>query len=145
MPRTHLTTLLLVLVAAAPVTAIALWSITRAVTELSDPCATWDYPPGTPVHIHVDPHGPCPEPSAHTESRFRAAVRAALVPGGLLLAAILAITGAALSRRRMMLAAGIGMLAETLVVFTIAPLTLVVGVSFLLLSKRLQPSSWSRS
>jgi hypothetical protein len=46
-----------------------------------------------------------------------------------------------LSRRRMMLAAAIGMLAETLVVFTIAPLTLIVGVSFLLLAKRLQPSS----
>jgi hypothetical protein len=62
------------------------------------------------------------------------------VPGGVLVAALLAVTGAALSRRRVLIAAGIGMLAETVVVFTIAPLTLVVGVSFLLLSKRLQSS-----
>jgi hypothetical protein len=53
---------------------------------------------------------------------------------------MLAVAGAALSRRRLVIAAGIGMLTETLVVFTIAPLTLVVGVSFLLLSKRLQAS-----
>jgi hypothetical protein len=53
---------------------------------------------------------------------------------------MLAVAGAALSHRRLVIAAGIGMLTETLVVFTIAPLTLVVGVSFLLLSKRLQAS-----
>ncbi len=64
-----------------------------------------------------------------------------MVPGGLLAAAILAVMGAALSRRGVLLAAGIGMLAETVVVFTLAPLTLVAGVSFLLLAKRLQPGS----
>jgi hypothetical protein len=90
------------------------------------------------VHLHVGPHDACREPSVHTESKARAAIRAAIVPGGLLLATTLAAAGAALSHRRLVIAAGIGMLIETLVVFTIAPLTLVVGVSFLLLSKRLQ-------
>ena len=141
MPRVQLITLLLVFVAASPVAGIAIWSISHTVIELSDPCAIWDYPPEQPVYIHVGPHDACRAPSVHTESKARAAIRAAIVPGGLLLAAMLAVAGAALSRRRVVIAAGIGMLTETLVVFTIAPLTLVVGVSFLLLSIRLQPSS----
>jgi len=41
----------------------------------------------------------------------------------------------------MMLAAAIGMLAETLVVFTLAPVTLAVGLAFLFLAKRLDPVS----
>jgi hypothetical protein len=139
-PRVQLITLLLVFVAASPVAAIAIWSLSHTMMELTDPCASWDYPPG-PVYMHVGPHDVCREPSVHTESKARAAARAAIVPGGVLLSAILAVTGAALSYRKMVIAAGIGMLTETLVVFTIAPLTLVVGVSFLLLSRRLQPSS----
>ena len=138
---TQLVTLLLVFVAAAPVAGIALWSISRTVIELADPCGTWNDPPEQPVHIQIGPHDACHARSVHSESRARAAIRSAVVPGGLLVAAMMAVAGAALSRRRVLIAAGIGMLTETLVVFTIAPLTLVVGVSFLLLSKRLQPSS----
>jgi hypothetical protein len=54
---------------------------------------------------------------------------------------MLAIAGAAVSRRRVMIAAGIGMLIETLVVFTIAPLTLLVGLTFLLLARRIPARS----
>jgi hypothetical protein len=140
-PRVQLITLLLVFVAASPVAAIAIWSISHTVIELSDPCASWDYPLEQPVHTQVGPHDACRVRSVHTGSKARAAIRAAIVPGGLLLSAMLAVTGAVLSRRRVVITAGIGMLTETLVVFSIAPLTLVVGVSFLLLSRRLQPSS----
>lgn len=140
-PRVQLITLLLVFVAASPVAAIAIWSITHTVIEISDPCAAWDYPPGEGVGVHIGPHDVCRARSVHFESKARAAIRAAMVPGGLLLSAILAVAGVALSYKRAVIAAGIGMLAETLVVFSIAPLTLVVGVSFLLLSKRLEPSS----
>jgi hypothetical protein len=140
-PRVQLITLLLVFLAASPVAAIAIWSISQAAIELSDPCATWDYPPEQLVYGHVGPRDACRALSVHTESKARATIRAAIVPGGVLLSAILAVAGAAFSYRKVMIAAGIGMLTETLIVFTIAPLTLVVGVSFLLLSKRLQPSS----
>ena len=140
MSRAQLITLLLMFVAASPVASIAIWSIGHTAIELSDPCARWDHPPGQPVYMPVGPHDTCRQLSTHTESKARAAIRAAIVPGGLLLAAMLAVAGAALSHRRLVIAAGIGMLTETLVVFTIAPLTLVVGVSFLLLSKRLQAS-----
>jgi hypothetical protein len=134
-------TVLLVFLAAAPVAAIAVWSIGHAVVEFYDPCATWDYPPQQPVHMQVGPHDVCRALSVHTESRARAAIRTAIVPGGLLVAAMLAIVGAVLSRRRVVIAAGIGMLAETFVVFSIFPLTLLAGLSLLLLSNRLQPNS----
>jgi hypothetical protein len=136
MPRAQLTTILLVFLVTAPVAAIALWSTIRTVIELTDPCATWNYPPGQPVHLHAGPHDACRAPSVHPESRLRAVTRAALVPGALLAAAILAMAGAVLSRRRFMIASGIAMLLETLVVFTIAPLTLLAGVSILILSHR---------
>lgn len=136
MPRAQLIRILLVFLVTAPVAAIAIWSTTRTVIELTDPCSTWDYPPGQPVHLHVGPHDVCRTASVHPESRVRAATRAALVPGVLLAAALLAMTGAILSRRRMMIASGTAMLLETIVVFTIAPLTLLAGVSILLLSVR---------
>jgi hypothetical protein len=139
-PRVQLITVLLVFVTAAPVAAIAIWLISHTVIELSDPCTIWDYPPEQPMYLDVGPHDACRAPSVHTESKARAAIRTAIVPGGLLVAAMLAMAGAVLSRRRVVIAAGIGMLTETLVAFTIAPLTLLAGVSILLLSKRL-PSS----
>ena len=143
MPRVQRITVLLVLLAAAPIAAIAVWSISHTMIELSDPCAAWDNPPEQPMHAQIGPHDACRARSIHAESRNRAAIITAIVPGGLLVAAMLAIAGAVLSRRRVLIAAGIGMLAETLVAFTIAPLTLVAGVSILLLSKRLRPSAQS--
>lgn len=130
--------LLLVFLAAAPAAGIAIWSITRTAMELADPCATWDCPPDLPVYLRVGPHDVCRAPSVHVESKKRALTRAALIPGGVLAAAMLAMAGAAMLRRRWMIAAGIAMLTEALVVFTIAPLTLIAGVSLLILSGRAQ-------
>lgn len=141
MRRANLITLLLVCAAAAPVAGIAIWSISRTARELSDPCATWGYPPDQPMQLHVGPHDPCRAPSGHFESKASAAARAAIFPGGLLAATMLAVAGAALSRRWMILAAAVGMLIETFFVFTIAPLTLLVGLSFLFLASRVQAPS----
>ena len=139
MSKGRLITLLLVFLLAAPVAGIALWSISRTAFELGDPCAQWDQPSGQPVYAHIGPRDTCRQHSIHSESRTQAALRAAAVPGGLLLAAMLALAGTALSRRWMMFAAGSAMLVETLVVFTIAPLTLIVGLGFLLLAGRVRP------
>jgi len=142
-PSVQRITVLLAVLATAPVAAIAIWSISHTVIELSDPCATWDEAPEQPMHAQIGPHDSCRARSVHAESRNRAAIETAIGPGGLLVAAMLAMGGALLSRRRVLIAAGIGMLAETLVAFSMAPLTLVAGVSILLVSKRLQPSSQS--
>jgi len=70
------------------------------------------------------------------ESKLRAATMCALIPGGVLLSAVLGMIGLAISRRRLILAGAFLMLAETLVVFTIAPLTLIAGLGFLFLAQR---------
>jgi len=138
--RANLITLLLVFVGAAPVAGIAIWSISHTVWELSDPCATWGISAGT-AGVRVGPHDPSRTSGVHFESKASAAIRAAIFPGGLLVAAMLAVAGAALSRRRMILAAAVGMLMETPFLFSIAPLTLVVGLSFLFLAGRVHAES----
>jgi len=70
------------------------------------------------------------------ESKLRSATMCALMPGGVLLSAVLGMIGLAISRRRLILAGAFLMLAETLVVFTIAPLTLIAGLGFLFLAQR---------
>lgn len=70
------------------------------------------------------------------ESKLRAATVCALIPGGVLLSAVLGMIGLAVSRRRLILAGSFLMLAETLVVFTIAPLTLIAGLAFFFLARR---------
>ena len=54
------------------------------------------------------------------------------------MASILALAGAALSRRRLLITrGGIGMLAEIHLVFSKAPLTFVVALSLIVLARRL--------
>lgn len=141
--KVQLITLLLVCLSAAPTAGIALWSIAHTVTDLLDSCARWDYAPGEA--ISVGPHDACRAITAHAESKPRALIKAATVPGGMLVASMLALVGAVLSRRRLLITAGIGMLAETLLVFSIAPLTLIVGLSFIVLAGRLHPTLQVRS
>jgi hypothetical protein len=72
----------------------------------------------------------------HGESKLRAVAICALVPGGVLLGAVLGMIGVAVSRRPLILAGACLMLAETLAVFTIAPLTLIAALAFLFLALR---------
>jgi hypothetical protein len=136
--RERVITLLLVLLAALPIVAVAFWSIRQTVIGLADPCATWGQAPGEQgaLSVAITPQDPCKVKTVHSQSKARAAIIAAAVPGGLLASTLLAVAGATFSRRRLILAGAVGTLAETLVVFTIAPLTLVVGLAYLLLSRR---------
>jgi hypothetical protein len=72
----------------------------------------------------------------HGESKLRAVTICVLVPGGVLLSAVLGTIGVAVSRRPLILAGACLMLAETFVVFTIAPLTFIAGLAFLFLAQR---------
>jgi hypothetical protein len=136
--RERVVTLLLAIAAALPVVAIAVWSIRQTAIELADPCATWDQAANEQgaLSVSISPQDPCKVKAVHSQSKAHTAILAAVVPGGLLATTLLAVAGAAFSRRRVILAGAIGILAETIVVFTIAPLTLIVGVSFLFLSRR---------
>ena len=134
--RVRLITLLLVFVSAAPTAGIALWSLGHTVAEVLNPCESWGHWE-QPISVQVGPHDPCRAIVAHAQSKSHALIIAATVPGGMLVASMLALAGAVLSRRRLLITAGIGMLAETLLVFSIAPLTFVVGLSLIVLARRL--------
>jgi hypothetical protein len=72
----------------------------------------------------------------HGESKRRAVTICAVVPGGVLLSAVLGVIGAAVSRRPLIFAGALLMLAETFVVFTMAPLTLIAGLALVFLAQR---------
>jgi hypothetical protein len=84
----------------------------------------------------------CHGVTVHSGSKSRTAIVAALVPGGMLTVAFLAVVGVVLSCRRLVLAAALGMFAETIpTVFSVAPLTFVVGMTLLFLARRVQRDS----
>lgn len=139
MRRTRPILLVLALVVAMPIAGIAAWSISHTLAEWSDPCVQWEHLPGQPTW--VGPHDACRQVTVHYESKTRAAVVAVFVPGGLLAGAMFAVAAAVLSRRRMMFGAAIGFLAETLVVLSLAPLTLAAGVGLFFIAKRLPAGS----
>jgi hypothetical protein len=131
-----LTGVLLAIAFSGPPAAVAIWSIGHTVSEMSDPCVRWDDVVSHRLSVTLRPGDPCGSITAVGESRLRAATICALIPGGVLLGATLGIIGVAVSRRRLILAGAFLMLAETLVVFTIAPLTLIAGLGSLFLARR---------
>ena len=130
------TAVLLAAILSAPPAAVAIWSIGRTVSQMSDPCFRWDGGGGPEWSATLRPNDPCRSITVHGESKRRAAAICALIPGGVLLSAVLGMTGLAVSRRRLILTAAFLMLAETLVVFSIAPLTLIAGLGLLFLGRR---------
>jgi hypothetical protein len=134
--------MLLGVVTVSPIAGIALWSIHRTVVDLADPCANWEDTSGDQTFVAaIGPHDVCRALSIHSGSKRRAAVIAAFVPGGMLAASCLAVVGLALSRRRVVLVGAAGMFAETIVSFSIAPVTLIVGIALLLLARHVKSES----
>ena len=115
---------------------ISLWSIGHTVKGVLNPCESWGHPE-QPISVQVGLHDACRGIVAHAESKTHALIIAATVPEGMLLASMLALAGAVLSRRRLLITAGIGILAETLLVFSIAPLTFGVGLIHIVLARLL--------
>jgi hypothetical protein len=127
---------LLAIAFSGPPASVAIWAIDSTVSQMSDPCVRWDDNGTHQLSASVRPGDLCASITAVGESRLRAATICALIPGGVLLGAALGIIGVAASRRRLILAGAFLMLAETLVVFTIAPLTLIAGLGSLFLARR---------
>lgn len=136
MGRVSLTGVLLAVTFSTPPAAVAIWSINRTVSQMCNPCVRWDGGGSPELSASLEPNDPCRSITVRGESRLRAATMCALIPGGVLLSAVLGIIGVAVSRRRLILAGAFLMLAETLVVFIIAPLTLIAGLGFLFLARR---------
>ena len=135
MGRVSLTGVLLAVTFCTPPAGVAIWSISRTVSQMSNPCVRWDVGGSPELSASPRPNDPCISISVRGEPRLRAATMCALIPGGVLLSAVLGIIGVVCSRRRLILAGAFLMLAETLVVFTIAPLTLIAGLGSLFLAR----------
>lgn len=105
--------------------AAAVWSVGRTVSDLGDPCVMW-----SPPAIAQAPAG-CRSVTVHGESKIRAAAVALLVPGGLLASIALCAVGFARRRRASVSIAAAVMFGESLVAFTLLPLTLATGLAFL--------------
>ena len=72
MSTARLIKVLLVGLSAAPIAAIALWSIGHTVTDVFDPCVHWEHPARQPMSIEVGQHDPCRSATVHGESKTRA-------------------------------------------------------------------------
>lgn len=135
--RASLTTVLLAVAVSAPVAAVTAWSVTHTVSQLFDPCVRWDDSGSTQGSgAGLGPHDPCRSVTVNGESKLRAIMMSAMIPGIVLASAVLATIGVAVQRRRLIVAGSILMLCETAAVFTIAPLTLVTGLLYLLFARR---------
>ena len=134
--RVPRTALLLAIAFSGPPAGVAIWSIGHTVRQMSDPCVRWNGGGSRSLSATIRPGDPCVSIKAVGESRLRAAITCALIPGGVLLGAALGIAGVAAARRRLILAGAFLMLAETLLAFTIAPLTLIAGIGSLFLARR---------
>ena len=128
---------LLTIMVSAPAAVVSVWSITRTLSQMSDPCVRWEAREGTSgtLSASIGPDDVCNSVTVHGESKLRAGIVSALVPGVVLVSAMLATIGAAVSRRWLILVGAILMLAETPVVFSIAPLTMITGLLYLLIAK----------
>lgn len=102
--------------------------------QMFDPCVHWDGSGSASISASIGPNDACRAVTVNGESRLRAVTMTALIPGGVLLSTVLAAIGVVRSRRWLIFAAALLMFAETPFVFTIAPLTFLSGVAYLILA-----------
>jgi hypothetical protein len=128
---------LIALIVSAPAAVIAVWSIRHTVSQMFDPCVRWEARGSTSgsFSASIGPNDVCKSITINGESKLRAGVVSTMVPGVVLVSAMLATIGVAFSRRWLIFIGAILMLAETPLVFSIAPLTLITGVLYLLFAK----------
>lgn len=129
--------LILAVIVSVPTAAIAVWSITHTVLDIFDPTVRWEPSTGTSGRFSGSVSiGRNQTVRVIGESKVQAITVSALIPGGVLLSTLLATIGVAVTRRWFVFVAAILMLAETPVVFTIAPLTLATGLFYLFFAIR---------
>jgi hypothetical protein len=135
---------LLLLLIALPISAVAIGTAARTVNELFDPCVSWGI--GESGAGHIYPHDPCGTHTGYEKTRTQTCITLAAIQGVMLLAAVLGIWGAARSRPKIMLLAGIVMILEMIpTVFSAAPLAVLTGAGFIFMGIRLQNQQRLRS
>lgn len=120
----------LVVWAAAPVLVLALVAIGEESFQLANPCVIWGAAE-TGSFVRA-PHDPCSERTVTSETKKRAGIRMAVVPGGILLGSVLGVLGTTRKNWKLSFIAGILLLLEAMaLVFTLWPLSLLASAAFL--------------
>ncbi|MBZ5590624.1 MAG: hypothetical protein LAP39_00195 [Acidobacteriia bacterium] len=117
-----------------PTAGIALRAVGITAWQMFDPCVRWDASGSTSGSLSIGPRDVCRTVTVNGQSKLRAATVTALIPGVVLLCTVLATIGVVRSRRGWIFAGAVLMLAETPLTFTIAPLTLMTGLLYLILA-----------
>ena len=73
---------LLAVIFSTPPAAVAIWSISRTLSRMSNPCVLWGSRGGPEWSASLGPNDPCTSIAVQGESKLRAATIGALVPGG---------------------------------------------------------------
>jgi len=109
-----------------PVSAVAIGTASHTLAQLADPCVTWGV--GDSGIGYIRPHDLCGVHTGMGETRTEAGLMLAGIQGGMLLAAVLGVWGAARPRPKIMLLGGILMTLEMIPsVFSICPLAVLTG------------------
>ncbi len=121
---------LLALLVALPISVVGVGTAAHRINQLLDPCVEWGV--GEAGGGYLGPHDPCGQRTGFGETRTQAYLTIAAVQGVMLLAAVLGVWGAARSRPKMMLLAGILTIFEMFpTAFSVWPLALLTGAGFI--------------
>jgi hypothetical protein len=124
----------LAVIVSLPTAGFALRAVGLTVWEILDPCVRWDASGSNSGSLSIGPKDVCRTVRGYGESRLRAITRTALIPGVVFLCTVLAAIGVVRSRRGLIFAGAVVMLVETPLTYSIAPLTLVTGLVYLILA-----------
>ena len=120
----------LAVLAALPITILALRGISIDLIGMFDPCTEWGG--GGSGSLYHSTDDPCRQHTINSETKSRAAIRLALAPGLMLLATAIGVWGVLRSRWRLSFIGGCLMMLEAVpLILSVWPLPLLAGAGFL--------------
>jgi hypothetical protein len=134
----RLWTILLTVLVVLPAGYFTVWSISDTLGELLDPCLHWGMGSSVSYDLPAYPRSddPCGGSFRGTsETKVRAVITAMLVPGLLLMACILALIGAAISRPGLLVVAACVMFLEALPLYSVTLFAVPTGGALMLISR----------
>ena len=131
---------IIALLGAFPVVILATWSGARILLQFSDPLFQWELPRAVSGHVSTDV--PYSRVRGTSDTKLKAAVRLALVQGGILIASVLGVLGALLRRSWLSALGTVLMFLESVpLMFSFSWLTALAGGLFLWSAKLARTST----
>lgn len=124
--------------AALPPLLLVTWSSSTTIAQFWDPCFQWGM--SQRGSMHISPGGPCHTTGGTSETKAQAVARLSLVHGGILIASLLGILGAFLSRPLLsVFGAGLIFVEAIPLIWSFAWLTMFVSGLFLMTARESAP------